>query len=971
MNPSASRCFICGYKTVLNDEKHLPMFVVTKSRKPEWEKVLPQEGFKVGVKLCGDHFDDDDILKGKIVSGNFYAYKRHRLATGALPKHYLDGSKGQEPKFKFPNCEQPGNLHSCCEVDGALNQKTKGSSSNCNQFGHHIPSCKTDESQGQENNVSSSICNHSGNLHSCIDVDSLTRNESLFPSNDDQRRGFLQASSGKVAELEFDDVAVKRLKFDHCASQQRYSRAMKKTRNVGAVLNGYGEPLTLEMIHPPTSDQLLHFESDPIAALMNLITNTGLDRFRDADHLADNWKHAASNPQPPLGYLTNLSEEIISNVTEANLGVIAEKFLKDWDIEAQMFGCASCGMKDFAMGPAKFHAVSLDQLSRLLISAPEVIELERIPEKFRPVVSYYLSPVSRKYYYLHREFVTRKRQMSSDGEDIETTVLCNECFQAVIRQSKLPTYSLASGIDFGNTDRIFLPRLTLAEEHVIAFARLFIVVINSHDRTHRKYPYITDFYDTLNIFFVGSHLQWTALVADKLHKVWHPIQVRSEVIYMWMGALKQFNSRYRDVDIDDTQEMKSNLTSSSTGLSSREAALKGISDTLGQSADLRYHKTRTKSSITSNEETFDDTAKSSNPSASREKIPQTEYVTIEQEDEPLNEFEQNDYLMYSAFPHLFPLGRRLRKTESIPIKDMRHMELQWHGKFASCLRLLFLLFDQWQRHNTCRIIQATVRSNVVSLGKFSQMVADPTFGDQLEKAKNNPNHPKSLERLAKIAPHLSQVSKKVPYSVATRSATVGHLMRMVRYFGPPSIFYTHSPDDTNGLLNLRFTLPILNNWDFPATESGFGEAMRNHQSDFNGISVSESAKKIILTLGPVSAARMFQILTEAFFVHMFGTPPDGTGKKKYSLMQTPSRNLRNTSGVLWLYGRTSGDLFTGTFCFGEDYPQTSYRLQVASQLWKTSLLRQSIAWSTTGANGLPQTPVERLAQRETSSCRLL
>jgi hypothetical protein len=97
----------------------------------------------------------------------------------------------------------------------------------------------------------------------------------------------------------------------------------------------------------------------------------------------DNWKHAASNPQPPPGYLTNLSEEILSNVTEANLGVIAEKFLKNWGIEAQMFRCASCGMKDFAMGPTKFHAVSLDQLSRLLISAPEVIQLERIPEKFR------------------------------------------------------------------------------------------------------------------------------------------------------------------------------------------------------------------------------------------------------------------------------------------------------------------------------------------------------------------------------------------------------------------------------------------------------------------------------------------------------------------------------------------------------------------------------------------------------------
>nr|CAH0112398.1 unnamed protein product [Daphnia galeata] len=101
--------------------------------------------------------------------------------------------------------------------------------------------------------------------------------------------------------------------------------------------------------------------------------------------------------------------------------------------------------------------------------------------------------------------------------------------------------------------------------HAVAFAekggRLEEEIRKStHDRTNRKYPYITDFYDALNIVFVGSHLQWAALVADKLHKIWHPIQVHSEVIYMWMGALKQFNSRYRDVDIDDFQEMKMALS---------------------------------------------------------------------------------------------------------------------------------------------------------------------------------------------------------------------------------------------------------------------------------------------------------------------------------------------------------------------------------------------------------------------------
>ena len=106
---------------------------------------------------------------------------------------------------------------------------------------------------------------------------------------------------------------------------------------------------------------------------------------------------------------------------------------------------------------------------------------------------------------------------------------------------------------------------------------------------------------------------------------------------------------------------------------------KGNSDTLSQSADLRYHKTRTKSSIASNEETFDDAiasneetfddaAKSSNPSAFREMSdarPHPDYVTIEQEDEPLNDFEQNDYWMYSAFLHLFPLGRGLRNCSGM------------------------------------------------------------------------------------------------------------------------------------------------------------------------------------------------------------------------------------------------------------------------------------------------------------------
>jgi len=58
--------------------------------------------------------------------------------------------------------------------------------------------------------------------------------------------------------------------------------------------------------------------------------------------------------------------------------VIAEKFLGDWNIEAQTLACASCEVKNFAMGPSKFQIICFHQLNIFLISAPEVIEWENI-----------------------------------------------------------------------------------------------------------------------------------------------------------------------------------------------------------------------------------------------------------------------------------------------------------------------------------------------------------------------------------------------------------------------------------------------------------------------------------------------------------------------------------------------------------------------------------------------------------------
>jgi hypothetical protein len=203
------------------------------------------------------------------------------------------------------------------------------------------------------------------------------------------------------------------------------------------------------------------------------------------------------------------------------------------------------------------------------------------------IVSYFRSPDTQRYYHLHREFVR------ADRDRHYTTTLCNTCHEALVQDKKLPTFSLAAGMDFGNADRIFLPKLTLAEEYVLAFARLFILIIKlaGYQRSERQagklghaivfsqygakleeevrrarqqrdtgtYPRIDDLHESLSIVFVGSQVDWAAMVRDTSRNHFKAIKVEAEKIYMWLRALKTFNPRYRDIVIDDSPEMTAAL----------------------------------------------------------------------------------------------------------------------------------------------------------------------------------------------------------------------------------------------------------------------------------------------------------------------------------------------------------------------------------------------------------------------------
>jgi hypothetical protein len=139
------------------------------------------------------------------------------------------------------------------------------------------------------------------------------------------------------------------------------------------------------MKHAPSVEQMENAETNIVAALMNLVTNTGLGRFPEITTLMDNWQAAANldpnAPRPTI--ISNIINEVNQNVTEDDMSRIVEEFLQSWNIEAKLFACASCGMKAFEMGTDQAHSVPIDQLSSLLMSDTDIEELLSIPLKFR------------------------------------------------------------------------------------------------------------------------------------------------------------------------------------------------------------------------------------------------------------------------------------------------------------------------------------------------------------------------------------------------------------------------------------------------------------------------------------------------------------------------------------------------------------------------------------------------------------
>jgi hypothetical protein len=246
-----------------------------------------------------------------------------------------------------------------------------------------------------------------------------------------------------------------------------------------------GPEITVEYLLQKTAEvasakeYFKHFQYDPIKALMLYYANSGYLRF-------DQYKEYSSVFQGQAVEQSNVAREVGEEELSADeLAHIVQEFQKRHSpIHSRLMSCGACGIRLYERpsGPAiKFSQVGLQSpiIARLQFTDIEVAMLESDRRKCAGVdlvvdainnrrrvdpwqlKSMYKSPASGILYHLHPELV------AVDADGTESTHLCPSCSK-VLRNGKVPSLSIAGGVDFGVRSRLGLEELNMHEEVIPA-----------------------------------------------------------------------------------------------------------------------------------------------------------------------------------------------------------------------------------------------------------------------------------------------------------------------------------------------------------------------------------------------------------------------------------------------------------------------------------------------------------------------
>lgn len=248
--------------------------------------------------------------------------------------------------------------------------------------------------------------------------------------------------------------------------------------------------------------------------------------------------------------------------------------------------------------------------------------------------------------------------------------------------------------------------------------------------------------------------------------------------------------------------------------------------------------------------------------------------------DPMNEFTSNDTLLTGAFPSLFFLGKGVPFTGTPPRAWTRFLMLQACNRFATSNALVFLLFDQIQRHAACASVAAKARNDPEAFRKLRALVEDPSFQRQLGMAERAPNSATARALRAKLVPLLRLTGRTVPFGPLERGAALSRLYSLVHYHGAPSWFLTVAPADLHSPLVVRLASTDPREPDAKPAEL----EVRCLQS------YKDRAE--LVAMNPVAASLVYAKLIDALCKNLLGLQPQHATKKT----ELPSNRRRALFG---------------------------------------------------------------------------
>ena len=387
-------------------------------------------------------------------------------------------------------------------------------------------------------------------------------------------------------------------------------------------------------------------------------------------------------------------------------------------------------------------------------------------------------------------------------EDGKTFSVCEICKNSIGSCTKHMSWRK----DFGDISS--LPRLTAVEKACIAKVRLYGKLVKIRNDVGGEAPKnlighlisfpqdpspVTDVlphrdpHETFRVHFLGGKTAWSEmmpLIAGR----GGALEFRGYAVEAWLQFLKANNPLYKDIRIDMSEEAVA-AVNASIGRILAEAITEedesaahvdaAVASNVAEQAPIGISEV----CVEVQDPKLDERAAFK---AYRNALGIPTVGT-----EPINEFDNLEVLLCSAFPWVFALGKIMPEFRRMD-NPMRELILLHHDdRVEDEQSLLFLLFNMMQRHRATHNIaraRPDQKKKIDELSAMPQRVFDDAFD---EKKQPTTEEGKRARKMATEALHIGTSS--VPFSRGEMDRAWIEMVAMLRWFGCPLVFLTISP----------------------------------------------------------------------------------------------------------------------------------------------------------------------------------